>query len=64
MSLPWITKGLTAKAYPYQITDGVMGFKVWIYDSHGLTCLARDLPTMKAAKTWAESHKAKASETA
>lgn len=58
MSLPWIQTKMTAKAYPYEITHGVRDFQVWIYDSHGLTCLARDLPTMSQAKGFCEIHNA------
>jgi hypothetical protein len=62
-SLSWITKGLTSKAYPYEIVDNVRGYSVWMYGERHYENLARELPSLKVAKAFCEQHAKQQKET-
>jgi hypothetical protein len=55
----WVQRGLGTYSAPYRIYRETRGHAAWIYSTHGVACLGRDIATLAGAKELCEAHKAK-----
>lgn len=57
--MKWVTRGTSHLSAPYYIHSEVRGWSIWLQKDGKYGVLARELPTLNAAKTYCEQHKAK-----
>jgi len=52
----WIQRGNRHLSAPYHIHSSIKGWEVWLNSKNHYGVLARELPSLVAAKAYAEQH--------